>query len=141
MELVGADQILCFLADLSVLRRQKLGAYRRVEDIQQHLLQHFFAFAAGIRTICHQMAHQCLGHADVYAIHRHMIAVIGRPAQCKLRHIPGSDDKSVALVGEIHQYLSAFPRLPIFIGYIVLVHILTDIPKMHLHRLADVHLD
>ena len=35
----------------------------------------------------------------------------------------------------------SYTHLPIFIGYIVLVHILTDIPKMHLHRLADVHLD
>ena len=141
MELVGTHQILCFLADLSVLRRQKLGAYRRVEDIQQHLAQHFFVLAACIRAVCDQMAHKGFGHADVYAVHRHMVAVIGCPAERKLRHIPGSDDQTIALVGEIHQHLRALPRLSVFVGYVMLFHILTDIPKMHLHRLADIDLN
>ena len=102
MQLIRTNQILRFLCDLSILlRRQKLRADRRTQYIQQNIRKLFLA--TGICIIAHQMAHQHLRNRAVDTVHRHMIAVVGRPAKRQLRHIAGTDDKTADLIGKVHQ--------------------------------------
>ena len=83
--------------------------------------------------ICHpldQITDQGFGDTGVNAIHRHVIAVIGSPAQRQFGKIPGTDDNPTQLVGKVHQNLGAFPGLGIFIGDIVKFDGVADIVKV-----------
>ena len=86
------------------------------------------------------MAHQCLGHTGIDTVHGHVVAVVGRPAQCQFRHIPGSDDHAVFLVGNVHEHLGTLPCLPVFVGDIVVFHVKLDVLKMLGHGFFDIHL-
>ena len=56
MKLIRADQIFRFMENLAFLRRQQLGAYRRIANIFQHLAE-LFVFR-GLRFVLHQIPHQ-----------------------------------------------------------------------------------
>ena len=68
-----------------------------------------------------------------------MIAVIGRPTECDLRKVARTNDKTVRIVGDIHDDLCAFTRLCVFIGYVAHVFIVSDILKMHADGAFDIH--
>ena len=93
MELIGAHQILGLLGNLTVLRRQKLRAHRRIQHIQKDGGE--LLLTAGIGKVTHQMANQRLRHAGVHAVHGHVVSVVGRPSQRQLRHVAGTDDHAV----------------------------------------------
>ena len=82
VQFVRADQVLCLLLDVAVLVcRDQFGADRRVDDIQQ-------GEAGGIVHLVignpfDQVFDQCFRDAAVHAVHRHMVAVVGRPAECQ----------------------------------------------------------
>ena len=82
MQLVGAYQVLCLLGYLSILRGQKLRAYRGIKHVQKHLRK--LLLPAGIGIIAHQMADQRLRHRGVDAVHGHVVSVVGGPAQGQL---------------------------------------------------------
>ena len=86
------------------------------------------------------MAHQCLGYSRIYAVHGHVVAVVGRPAQRQFRHVSGSDDHTARAVGNIHQDLGTLSGLSVLISHVMIVYVLPDIPEMHSHRLSDIHL-
>ena len=138
VQLIRSDKIFCPLGDHAVLRRQKLRADRRVKHIQQHACKRLIA--AGVRVIAHQMTHQRLWDGGVDRVHGHMVAVVGRPAKRQLGQVAGPDHQSSALVREIHKDLRALACLTVFIGDVVLVGIVTDILKMHLHGIFNVDL-
>ena len=83
MKLVRSHEIFRLLRDLSVLRRQKLRRYRRVQHIRQYRAK--LLIPAGIRVVAHQVAHQRLRNGGIDRIHGHVIAVVRRPAECKLQ--------------------------------------------------------
>ena len=85
------------------------------------------------------MPDQCLWHRSIHGIHGHMISVVRCPPQCKFRQISGSDHKRIFFVRNVHQNLRAFPRLGIFICHIMHRRVLSDIRKMHIYRLTDIH--
>ena len=84
------------------------------------------------------MAHQGLGYAGVDAVHAHVVAVVGGPAQGQLGEIPGAHHQAARLVGDVHEHLGALPGLAILKGHVVVVHGLANVPEMLLHRRADV---
>ena len=128
MQLIRADEILCLLRDLPVLvRGQKLRRNRRIKNVQQHLPQRGRA-APGL--ILHDVAHQRFGNRAVDRVHGHMVAVIRRPAERKLRKITRADDQSAGLVRDVHQDLRALPRLTVFIGDVVHGFVMADIREM-----------
>ena len=135
MQFIRTYNVLCFLCNFPILRRQQLRAYRCVQYIIEHLCQ--FLLSAGVCIITYQMAYQSLWHRTVYRIHGHMISIVGCPSQCQLWHISGSYYKSTLFICHIHQYLCPFPCLRIFIGYIMVIFILSDISKMNLYRIYD----
>ena len=65
--------------------------------------------------------------AGVKGIHRHVIAVIRCPAECKFGQIAGTDNKSVLEVGQIHQDLCALTRLHVLVGHILCHAVMTDV--------------
>ncbi len=136
MKLVRSHEIFRLLRDLSVLRRQKLRRYRRVQHIRQYRAK--LLIPAGIRVVAHQVAHQRLRNGGIDRIHGHVIAVVRRPAECKLREIAGSDDHAALFVGNVHQNLRPLSCLAVLIGHIMNGRILPDITEMHIHRFLDV---
>ena len=86
------------------------------------------------------MAHKRLRHRGVDRIHRHMVAVVRRPPERKLRKIAGSDHHAVFLIRDIHQNLRALPRLTVLIGHIMRRHIMPDVSKMEQHRFLNIDL-
>ena len=92
VKLVGPHEILGLLGDLALRRREQLRRHRRRENIQQRPAQR--RIPAGIRVVADQMTHQCLRHRSVHRVHRHMVAVVGRPSQRQLRQIAGADHKA-----------------------------------------------
>ena len=81
VQLVGADQIFGLLADLAVLGGQQLGRDWRVEYVAQYIGQ--LALHA-VSLIGDEIAHERLGDRAVDAVHAHVVAVVGRPAERKL---------------------------------------------------------
>ncbi len=137
MQLIGADDVLGALGDVAILGRQQFRTDGRGKNVEQHVPQLAFT-AAGF--IGRQVAHQRLGDGAVDRVHRHVVAVIGRPAQCKLGKIARAHDEAAAFIGQIHQHLRPLARLAVFIGHVVNVHILPDVGKVLRDRGCDVHL-
>ena len=135
MQLVRAHQILSLLRNLAVARgRQKLGRYRRIEDIEQDLGN---TPAKDIGRIAHQMAHKRLGHARVDGVHAHVVAVIGSPAERQLRQIARTDDKTASLVGQIHQNLRALAGLAVLVGHVLHGRIVLNVLEVLFHGRVD----
>ena len=69
-----------------------------------------------------------------------MVAVVRRPAQSKFGQIARSHHQSARHVGNVHEHLSAFARLGVFVsdvrGFIVVAYVL----KMRQNRFLDVDL-
>ena len=82
MQFIGSHQIFCFLRDLTVLRWQKLRAYRCIQNIHKNLLK--LRITTCICIIAHQMAHQGLRYRCIHTIHGHMIAIISCPSKSQL---------------------------------------------------------
>ena len=85
----------------------------------------------------HQVPHQGLGDGRIDGIHTHVVAVIRRPAQRQLGKIAGADDQPAVLVCQVHQHLGPLPRLGVFIGDVVVLRVLADVPEMLQNRRAD----
>ena len=110
VQLIGAYQLFSLLGNLPVLvGGQQFRAYRGVQNIQQHAAE-FFALRPG-SLIGYQMPHQRFGDPGVYAVHAHVVAVVGGPAQRQLAQIAGADHQAALLVGQIHQFQGAYPGL------------------------------
>ena len=138
MQLIWPHKVFCLLRDIPVLWRQQLRAHRSVQHVIEHPFQ-LLVFRL-IRRVFHKMAHQRLRHGRIHTVHGHMVPVVSRPAERKLRHIPGPDHHAACPVRDVHQHLGALPRLRVFISHIMLLRILADIPEVYLHRLCDGHL-
>ena len=135
VQLVRAHQILGLLRNLAVARgRQKLGRYRRIEDVEQDLGN---TPAKDISRIAHQVTHERLGHARVDGVHAHVVAVIGSPAERQLRQVARADDKAASLVGQIHQNLRTLAGLAVLVGHVLHGLIVLNVLKVLLHGRVD----
>ena len=135
MQVVGADDILGFLRDLTVFRRQKLGTHRRVHNVEERLSRRAGQLPCEIGD---QIPHKRLRDGAVDAVHGHVVAVIGRPAERQLGKISRAHDDAAACIRDIHEHLRALARLCILISHVMHCRIMADIRKMNLHGMADV---
>ena len=76
------------------------------------------------------MPHESLWDAGVHGIHRHVVAVVGRPAECELREVARANDYASRLVGYIHKNLCSFSCLGVFVSHIVHRLVVTDVQEM-----------
>ena len=136
MQLIRADEILGFLADLAVRGRQQLGRYRCIQNIAQHGFQHT---ARAARLVIDQIAHQRFGDGGVHTVHTHMVTVIGRPAERQFGQIARADHHAALLVRQIHQHQRAHTRLRVFKGYAVIVPVVSNVGKVLIDRRLDVY--
>ena len=139
MELVGAHQVLGPLGDLPLLGGEQLRRDGGVQNVPEDGGQPGVLLLGLVSGVAGEVAHQGLGDGAVYAVHGHVVAVVGGPAQGQLAEVAGSDDQPPPLIGQVHQYLSALPGLAVLEGDRQVLHGLTDVPEMDPHRLADVH--
>ena len=102
-------------------------------------MQHGRGLAAelGLGGPFHQVAHQGLGHTGVDVVHRHVIAVVGSPAQGQLGQIARAHDQAAHLVGHVHQDLRSLPRLGVFVGHVVHGLVVADVAEVLAHRVDD----
>ncbi len=136
MQLVGAHQILGLLRDVALgIRRQQLGAHGGRHDVEQDFADALVLLLRG--DPLDHLAYERLRNRGVDAVHRHLVAVVGGPAECQLAQVARADDDAVLLVGDVHQNLRAFARLRIFVGRRVIRGIDADIAEMLFARLAD----
>ena len=83
MQLVGTHERLRLLGNLAVfLCGQELGGDGRIENVEKDLAQRVAVCC--VRLIAHNVAHERFGNACIDAVHAHMVAVVGRPAEGKL---------------------------------------------------------
>ena len=115
MKLVRTYKVFGFLRYFSVMCRQKLGAYRRIK----YILKRFFEqlVICRLAVVADKMLDKRLGYRAVHTVHRHMIAVVGRPAESKLGQIARAYYKSARLIGDVHKHLCAFSCLTVFKYY------------------------
>ena len=59
-----------------------------------------------------------------------MIPVVGSPAKGQFGKVAGTDHQTVFLVGYVHQDLSAFAGLAVFVGHVMNRWVVTDIFEM-----------
>ena len=85
----------------------------------------------------HQVAHEGFGHAGIDVVHRHVIAVVRRPAQGQFGQVAGTHDKATHLIGNIHQDLSSLTRLGVFVGHVMHRLVVADIAEVLAHGVDD----
>ena len=81
VKLVGADESFCTLRDLAVLRGKELGRHGSRENIVKNI-RGLTAASLGINL--NDAPYHSFGDRCVNCIHRHMVAVVGRPAENEL---------------------------------------------------------
>ena len=120
--------------DLAVLCRDELGTDRCVEDVVERTARRGVAARLGI--VADDISDQRLGHGRVDAVHRHVIAVVGRPTQRNFGQVACADDYAAAHIGDVHQHLRALSRLRVLVRHVGQVDGVIDVRKMDLDRLA-----
>ena len=139
VQLVGSHQVFRLLLYFSVfVGRCQLGRYGGVDDVGQRV---FLSAEGGLcRQVADDILYQRLGDACIHAVHRHVVAVIGSPAQRQFRQVAGADNQRIQLVSQVHQYLCAFASLRVLVGGIVDVSVVTDVLEVLGHSLCDGYL-
>ena len=139
MELIGPHQVLRPLADLALDGGQQLRGDGGVQNVLQHVVEGLVALRVVPGQVPHQMPHQGLGDGGVDAVHTHVVAVVGAPAQGQLAEVAGADDDAAGGVGDVHQHLCALPGLAVFKGDRVVLHLVADVPEVAADGVRNVH--
>ena len=135
VQLVGTHQILGLLGDFALLvGGQQFGADRRVDHIQQGGAGRS-RFAVGHPA--HQMAYEGLGYRSVDAVHRHVVAIVGRPTERQLAQVARADHQTAHLVGVVHQDLRPLAGLSVLVGGRAVVGRQADVAEMLFDRGGD----
>ena len=136
VQLVGADERFRLLGDLAVfLCRQQLGADGGVENVEQHSTQGFVFRRVG--CVAHDVAHECFRYICIHAVHAHVVAVVGGPAEGQLAQIAGADDEPARAVGEVHELERAHARLTVFIRHVKHGLVLPNVGKVAVDGARD----
>ena len=83
------------------------------------------------------MLHECFRHTRVYAVHRHVVAVISGPSEGEFREVACAEHHAANLVGIVHENLSAFAGLAILVCNIVDADVVVNVGEMLLYGVAD----
>ena len=66
-----------------------------------------------------------------------MVAIVGAPAEGKLREVASADNDAACLVAHIHEYLCALACLTVFVGHVMNRRIDIKILKVLVDRILD----
>ena len=139
MQFVRTYLVFGLLRYLAVLvRRQQLRRNRCITYIQQDRAERFAIEV--LRRIAHEVPHKRFGDSGVDRVHRHLVAVVGTPAKCQFAQIAGTDHQAVQLIRQIHQNQRAHTGLGVFIGDVMVFHIMAYIAQMLRRGLPDRYL-
>ncbi len=87
-----------------------------------------------------QRGYQRFRHTRVDSVHRHVVAVVGGPAQSQLRHVPGADYQPFYPIRVVHQYLHSLPGLAVFVRHVVDIAIMFNILEVLRYGIVDRYL-
>lgn len=136
MQLVGPYQLLGVLGDSSFFAGwQQLGADRRGDYIEQNLADRIVLTYLGHPSQKH--LDQGFGQRGVQTVHRHLVAIVGRPAQCQFAQVARAEDHAVLHVGDVHQDLCPLPGLGVFVGGRLFFGVESDIGEVLFAGFAD----
>ena len=138
MQLIGTHEVFRLLRDLAVLGRQQLRGDGGVEDVQQHPAQ--LGGGGNVGLILDEVAHQRLGDTGVDAVHTHVVAVVGGPAQRQLGEVAGADNEAAGAVGSVHQLEGAHTSLSVLEGDVQHALVLSDVLEVAVDGVGDVDL-
>ena len=79
------------------------------------------------------MFDQSLWHRGIDPVHRHVVPIVGAPAEGQLRKVSSAHDQAVLLVRYVHQDLSPLTRLRVLISRIHHCRIMPYVPEMLLN--------
>ena len=106
MQFIRSHEIFRLLLDLTVLVcRYQLGRDGGIHNVKQCVCSHLTS------DISHQMTDERLRNTRIHTVHRHVVAVIGRPSQSEFREVTSTHDNGILLVGHIHQDLRTLAGL------------------------------
>ena len=63
----------------------------------------------------------------------------GGPAESNFGKVAGADNKTAKVVCHVHKYLRAFSCLRVFVGYVSVGLLVSDIIKMNAHGIKDIY--
>ena len=138
MQLIGAHEVLRLLRDLAVLGGEQFGGNGGVEDVQQDVLE--LCRGGNVGFVPDEMAHQRFGHARVHAVHAHVVAVVGGPAQRQFGKVAGAHHEAAGAVGGVHQLQCPDAGLTVLERHVQHAFILPDVGKMAVDGVGDVDL-
>ena len=137
MQRVGADQILGVLGDFPLgVRGQQLRADGGVQNVLKH--RPGGGEGGHFRNRVDHPADQGLGDGGVHAVHAHVVAVVGTPAESQLAQIAGAHHDTADDTGIVHENLRPFSGLRIFVGAVVDAGVVADVGKVEVHRILDI---
>lgn len=129
MHNVRAQNILGQLDNLSgCRRRQQLRADSGLDNAVEILAHRLVCFVVCIPG--DNILDQRLRNARIHAVHRHMVAVIGTPAQRQLGQVARADDNPAVLVGEVHQNLGTLAGLYVLVCQVMHLGVVADVREM-----------
>ena len=136
VQLVRSYEVFRLLGNVAFLvGRRQLRRYGRLDNVYQCIFLGLELRQGG--NIAHHILDERLGHTTVDTIHRHVVAIIGGPAQRQFGEVASTHHQCVELVGEVHEYLCTLSGLRILVGGVMGFHIVADILEMLLHGLGD----
>ena len=129
MQRIGADYALGLLRYLAArVGRQQLGAYWGVGNIPERIGAALKG--AALDKALYHPAYQRLGDSGVHAVHAHVVAVVGAPAEGGFAQVARADDYAADLARKIHEHLRALTSLRILIGQVKLLGVVAYIGEM-----------
>ena len=137
MQRVGADQILGVLGDLPLgVRGQQLRADGGVQNVLKH--RPGGGEGGHFRNRVDHPADERLGNGSVHAVHAHVVAVVGTPAESQLAQVPGTHHNAADDAGIVHENLRPFSGLRVFVGAVVDAGVVANVGKVEVHRVFDI---
>ena len=83
VQFVRTNNVLGFLCNFTIfIKRQQFRTYRSIQNVGQNF---FGLFVELMSCPAYEVAYQCFGYSAVHTVHGHVVAVVGRPAECRLR--------------------------------------------------------
>ena len=139
MQLVRSHEVFSLLCDVALLvGRNQFGRDGRVHDVEECLLRAFVL--CSLCNPAYEMPDQSLWNRSIYAIHRHVVAVVCCPSECQFAEVACAHNEAIHLIGSVHEDLSAFASLSVLVGRVVLLYVVTNVVEVLDASLLDAYL-
>ena len=139
VQFVWTYEVFCLLSYVALfVGRDELRTDWGVEDVEQDLLRTLIDTAQSHPL--DEILDQSLWDAHIDRIHRHVVAIVGAPAEGKLREVASADNDAACLVAHIHEYLCALASLTVLVSHVVNRRIDVEVLEVLIDRILDADL-